>query len=171
MPGSGKEEFINVAEEFGFEVVRMGDLVREEALRRGLDLNDVSVGGLANEERERYGMGIWAERTIPKITGPRVIIDGVRGIAEVKVFRDAFSSDLSVVSIEASGDTRYERIRSRGRKDATLTRAQFEGRDERERSWGIEMAMKDAEYTIRNEGALEDYQAEARSLLGELVRM
>jgi dephospho-CoA kinase len=171
MPGSGKEEFIKVAEEFGFEVVRMGGLVREEALRRGLDLNDTSVGGLANEEREKNGMGIWAERTIPKITGPRVIVDGVRGIAEIKVFRDAFYSDLSVVSIEASSDTRYERIRSRGRKDATLMREQFEDRDERERSWGIEMAMKEADYTIRNEGALEDYRTKARSVLGELVRM
>jgi dephospho-CoA kinase len=171
MPGSGKEEFIEVAAEFGFEIVRMGDLVREEARRRGLDPGDTSVGGLANQEREENGMGIWAERTIPKITGPRVIIDGVRGIAEIKVFRDAFSSDLSVVSVEASSDTRYERIRSRGRRDATLTREQFEDRDERERSWGIEMAMKEAEYTILNEGSLEDYRREVREVLGELVRM
>jgi dephospho-CoA kinase len=171
MPGSGKGEFIKVAEEFGFEVVRMGDLVREEALRRGLDLKDTSVGGLANEEREKNGMGIWAERTVPRITGRLLIIDGVRGIAEIKVFRDAFSSDLSVVSIEASSETRYDRIRRRGRKDAALTREQFEDRDDRERSWGIEMAMKEAEYTILNEGGLQDYQRRARDVLGKLIRM
>jgi dephospho-CoA kinase len=170
MPGSGKEEFIIVAEELGFEVVRMGDLVREEARRRGLDLDDLSVGGLANEERLKHGMGVWADRTIPNITGPLVLIDGIRGIAEIEVFRDEFSSNLFVVSIEASSKTRYERIIQRGRKDATLTKEQFHERDEREIGWGIEQAMNEADHTIRNEVGLEDYREDVRRVLKEIIR-
>ncbi len=34
MPGCGKEEVARIAERMGFSVVRMGDVVREEAARR-----------------------------------------------------------------------------------------------------------------------------------------
>lgn len=171
MPGSGKEEFIKVAADYGFEIVRMGDLVREEARRRGLDPSDKSVGGLANEERVKYGLGIWATRTIPEVTGPRVIIDGIRGVAEVRVFREAFSSDMVLVSIEASSDARYDRIRQRGRKDATVTREQFDRRDEREKRWGIEQAMEEANHVVGNEGGLEEFHAAVRKVLEGAVGM
>src|SRR5206468_11240710 len=64
MPGCGKEEFIRVATERGFPVVRMGDTVREEAARKGVGASDEAIGGFAHAERERLGYGIWAERTI-----------------------------------------------------------------------------------------------------------
>src|SRR5437773_942901 len=51
MPGCGKEEALAVAQTLGFSVVRMGDVVREEALRRGLPITDATVGGMANAER------------------------------------------------------------------------------------------------------------------------
>ncbi|MEE9116409.1 MAG: AAA family ATPase [Thermoplasmata archaeon] len=171
MPGSGKEEFVKEAEDLGFDVVRMGDIVREEARKRGLSPSDMSVGGMANEEREKNGMGIWATRTIPKITGQRVVIDGIRGIAEIKVFREAFSSDLFVVTIDASSDVRFERIGRRGRKDATLTRERFDGRDEREKRWGIEQAMEEADHVIMNEGTLKEYHQAVRKVLEDLMGM
>lgn len=171
MPGCGKEEFIKVAKESGFDVVRMGDIVREEATRRGLDSDDKSVGGMANEEREKYGLGIWAVRTLPRIKGTRVMVDGIRGIAEIEVFREAYPENLWVISIEASTETRYERIKRRKRKDATYTREQFDKRDEREKKWGIEQAMAEADFTILNEGSLDEYQKEAEKVLKEIIRM
>ena len=55
MPGSGKEEFAKIAQKRGFSIVRMGDTVREETKKRGLELNDRNVGRLAHEEREKTG--------------------------------------------------------------------------------------------------------------------
>ncbi|UCD92224.1 MAG: flagellar hook-basal body complex protein FliE [Methanobacteriota archaeon] len=171
MPGSGKEEFVKVARELEFDIIRMGDLVRDEAEKRGLDMDDRSVGNLANEERELFGQGIWAVRTLPRIKGQRIIIDGIRGIAEIEVFRKAFKSDLLVISIEAGSDVRYERIVQRKRRDATLTKEQFTNRDERERRWGIEQALDEADFVIVNEGSLEEFQKEAERVLEEIVRM
>lgn len=165
MPGSGKEEFIKVAIEHGFDVVRMGDIVREAARARGLELDDSSVGGLANNEREKHGMGIWATRTLPRIGGSRVIIDGIRGIAEINVYREKFRERMFVVSIEASRDVRYERIKARGREDTTPTREQFNDRDEREKSWGVEHAMAKADFRIVNEGSLERFREETSEVL------
>lgn len=89
MPGAGKEEFLKICETRGAKVVRMGDIVREKAGEFGLDSSDNSVGTLANEERKRYGMDIWAKRTIPLVGGELVVIDGTRGPDEVKAFRHA----------------------------------------------------------------------------------
>lgn len=169
MPGSGKEEFIKVAVDLGFEVIRMGDLVREEVERRGLEFDDASVGGLADSEREEYGMGIWALRTLPRIAGSKVLIDGIRGIAEIEVYREAYPENLYVVSIEASDEVRYKRIRERGRKDATPTREEFNERDEREKGWGLMEAMAEADYRILNKGSLEEYRTEAQRVLRDII--
>ncbi|MCK4443583.1 MAG: flagellar hook-basal body complex protein FliE [Thermoplasmata archaeon] len=169
MPGSGKEEFIKVATDLGFQVVRMGDLVREEVRSRGGDLDDASVGGLANSEREKYGMGIWALRTLPKISGSKVLIDGIRGIAEIEVYREAYPESLFVVSLESSDKVRYERIKERGRKDATPSEEQFKERDNRERSWGLQEAMAVADYRIANEGSLQEYKEEVARVLREII--
>jgi dephospho-CoA kinase len=169
MPASGKEEFISVATDLGFEVVRMGDVVREEVRRRGLELDDTSVGGLGNSEREDYGMGIWALRTLPRIRDTNILIDGIRGIAEIEIYRDAYPDNLHVVSIEASERVRFKRIKERGREDATLTREEFDMRDERERSWGLAEAMAKADYRILNEGSLEEFREEAERVLREIM--
>src|SRR5437016_13319431 len=94
MPGCGKEEVLVVAKNLGFSIVRMGDVVREEAQRRGLPITDATVGGMAHAERESHGFGIWAERRLPRILGERVVVDGLRGRAELEVFRKAFGEAL-----------------------------------------------------------------------------
>jgi dephospho-CoA kinase len=89
MPGSGKEEFVNIAREQGFSVVRMGDVVREEVKNRGLELSSENVGRVASEERQKHGLGIWAEKILPLITGDMILIDGIRGDEELEVFKEA----------------------------------------------------------------------------------
>src|SRR5256885_16627477 len=110
MPGCGKEEALAVAKTLGFSVVRMGDVVREEALRRGLPITDATVGGMANAERQVHGMGIWAERTVPRSTGGRVLVDGLLGRAGLEIFQEAFGADLSVVAVHASPKSRNDRM-------------------------------------------------------------
>ena len=40
MPGSGKDELIEVAHRMGLATLKMGDLVRDETRRRGLQLTN-----------------------------------------------------------------------------------------------------------------------------------
>ncbi|MEM3934540.1 MAG: AAA family ATPase, partial [Thermoplasmatales archaeon] len=58
MPGSGKDEFANVAKEIGVEVINMGDIVREYTINSGLDIS--KSGDVASMERKLNGMDIWA---------------------------------------------------------------------------------------------------------------
>ncbi len=167
MPAAGKEEFQKVAAEEGYGIVRMGDVVREEARRRGLPITDAAVGGMAHDERQKHGVTVWAERTIPHVRAERVCIDGLRSPAELATFRKAFGRGLVVFAVVAPAKMRWERVQRRARADDAKTWEEFLRRDERERGWGLEEVIAQAEVTIVNEGMLEQfYEAVRKALRG-----
>jgi dephospho-CoA kinase len=168
MPGSGKEELVKIAILEGIKVVRMGDVVRAEVKNRGLELSDNNIGRIATDERERYGYGVWAERTISLVKDDVVLIDGIRGEAELEVFKMAFGGDMVVVGVHASPKIRYKRIKERMRKDATMTWEAFCERDARELGWGIDNAMALCDHMIVNDGTLEEYKKNVKNLLKAL---
>lgn len=168
MPGSGKEEFVKIAIEEGIKVVRMGDVVRAEVKSIGLELTDGNIGRIASEEREKHGYGIWAERTVPFVKGDAVLIDGIRGDAELEVFKRVFGEDMTVLGIHTSPKIRYERIKKRKRMDATMTWEAFHERDARELGWGIGNAIALCDHMIVNQGSLRQYREEVRNLLKAL---
>ena len=169
MPGSGKEEFLKICADRGAKIVRMGDIVREKAKEFGLDSSDMSVGTLANEERKRYGMDVWAMRTIPYVGGELVVIDGTRGPDEIKAFKNAFGEDLKVIAIHTSPKERFRRLKSRGRPDSPMTWDEFEHRDLRELAWGLGQAIAQAEYMVVNESSLADLKKTVDKMLDEIV--
>ena len=164
MPGSGKEEFLNIAREKGYEVVRMGDVVREHAEKKGISFEDKSLGSFAHEERVEHHEGIWADRTICNITEENTIIDGVRSTNEVNIFKSDLG-DLKIVAIHASPETRFERLKERGREDAPKTWSEFNDRDHRELNWGLGRVIARANHMIINEGSLKEFYSESRKLL------
>jgi len=169
MPAAGKEEFLMICQARGAQIVRMGDIVRAKAKEFGLDNSDNSVGTLANEERKRYGMDVWAKRTIPFVGGDLVVIDGTRGPDEVKAFKKAFGESLVVVALHSSPRTRYDRIKTRGRGDSPESLAEFEQREVREMAWGLGNVIATADYMIVNEGTLEDLKVAVDILLDKLL--
>ena len=168
MPGCGKEEILAVAKDLGFSIVRMGDVVREEAQRRGLPITDSAVGGMATAEREARGFGIWAERTLPRIHADRVVVDGLRGRAELDVFRKAFGEALVVLAVHTSPKTRHERMLRRKREDDALTIEAVRARDLRELSWGLGEVIATADIMLVNESSLDEFRRQARVALERL---
>jgi dephospho-CoA kinase len=168
MPGCGKEEALAVAQGLGFSIIRMGDVVREEASRRLLPITDATVGGMANAERQVHGLGVWAERTVPRIRGDRVLVDGLRGRAELEVFRNAFGDALVVVAVHASPKTRYERMLRRRRTDDAGSLEAFHARDLRELGWGLGEVIAMADVMLVNEGTLDEFRRQAKAALERL---
>ena len=167
MPGSGKSEAVNVAREMGIPVIRMGDCVWEEVKKRGLELNDENVGRIANEMREKYGMDIWAKKTLEKIdpSWSIVVIDGIRNIEEVEFFREKLGKDFTLIAIHASPETRYRRLMERKREDDSTTLEKIKERDERELRWGIGVVIAMADVIIVNEGSLEEFRKNVKEIL------
>jgi dephospho-CoA kinase len=166
MPGAGKEEMVSIALELGFEVHRMGDVVRAEAAKHAVAPED--VGKFAHKEREEHGYDIWAKRIVPLVKEGDTIIDGCRGMSEVKVFRQAFGDDVKIVAVHSSPSARYPRLVNRARSDAPKDVSEFEERDRRELGWGLGETIAMADIVLVNERDLGSFRREAAALLEEL---
>ena len=171
MPGAGKGECAKYAQKLGFKVVNMGDLVRLETENQGLELKDENVGRIAHSEREKHGYGVWARRTLGNLKEMNIkpdeliIIDGIRGSTEVDVFINAFLDKFKTIAIKMPKEKRFELLQQRKRKDAPISRADFDARDERESKWGIKDAIEKADYIIFNTGTLDELRASVKELL------
>ncbi|HEY6238521.1 MAG TPA: AAA family ATPase [Thermoplasmata archaeon] len=169
MPGSGKDELVEVAHGMGLATLKMGDLVRDETRRRGHPINNANVARVANEEREKHGPGIWAQRALPKLTETKTLVDGCRSDSEVTVFRHNFG-DLFVLGIFSSPEQRYDRMMKRGRGDDGAGLQEFYDRDRRELKWGIGNAFALADGILLNEGPLDEFRRSARSTLERILQ-
>lgn len=171
-PAAGKSEAASIAAEMGIPVVVMGEEIRAELRRRGLPLNDETAGRVATELREKEGRDAVAKRCIPRIKEIGieiekgvVVVDGIRGIAEVETLKEEFGDEFLLVNIEAPLTIRYERILSRGRGDDSLSLDEFKKREARENGWGLGEAMQQASLVIKNEGSLAEFKAAIKKLL------
>jgi dephospho-CoA kinase len=153
MPGSGKSLVVETAVELGYGVVVMGDVIREETQKRGLELNPQNIGRVMLELRRKGGASVVADRCIPKIEqqeSEKVIVDGLRSLSEVEVFKKRFPN-FSLMAVYASPEARFNRIFRRKRSDDPDGWELFHERDMRELSVGLGNTIAMAEYLIINE--------------------
>ncbi len=172
LPGSGKGEAAAVAREEEIPVVTMGDVIREETRRRGLDPSE-HHGEIAGKLREEDGETAIADRCVPMVREaaegqdgePVVLVDGLRSMAEVDRFVEAFGEEFLLVSIEAPFDLRAQRLGDRGREATDLDREKLREREERELGFGMGEVMDAADLTIDNDDSLEAFRDQVRAVL------
>ena len=152
MPGAGKSTVALFLKEKGFTVLTMGDAVREEAERLGLEPTDMNLGKLMLKLRQDLGPGAIGHIVLQKLgrdgSFGNVVIDGIRSIPEVEVL--ANTGHVKLLAIHASKLTRLKHLKERGRPDAPTNSIEFAGRDRRELSIGISEAIALADETISN---------------------
>jgi dephospho-CoA kinase len=166
MPGSGKSEVAQAYRDTGIPVIVMGDVVREETRRRGLDANPENTKKVMLELREIDGLGAIAKRCIISLRSQKsdtVVVEGCRSIAEIDVFED-YADEVSIVCVHASPRVRFERLRNRNREDAPPTWAVFRERDIREISVGLGGVIALSDVMLINEGTLDNLRLQARKL-------
>ena len=172
LPASGKGEFSKIAAGMGVPVIVLGDMIRKAVQEAGLDPTDANLGAIANRLRAERGMDAIALLCVPEIqqqTAPLVLVDGIRGDAEVAVFRRIFSG-FTLISIDSSFETRLARIRERGRSDDFESADELRLRDMRELGWGLGNALKEADIHLSNEGTLAEFSTAVHYLLDTLGR-
>lgn len=174
LQAAGKTEVARVFLRFGIPCVRMGDVVVEEVRRMGLEVNEKNVGEMAEEMRKKHGMEIIAKLNIPRIEeagkgGEAVVVDGIRGIAEVEEFRRAFGERFVLCAVLAPARTRFERVAGRRREDDAESFAEFVEKDRRELGWGLAEAIALADVFIVNDGTLDELRKKAEELYRRVV--
>lgn len=165
LPGSGKSIVARIAKSMGISIIRMGDIIRDEASKR-----DADIGKTAVKLREEYGKYVVAERCVEIIKGlnennhKNYIIEGIRSPAEVKIFRKNFKY-FKVIAIHSSPKTRFLRLKKRKRSDDSPNFHEFNKRDNRELNFGIGDVIATANYMIVNEGPIWKFKNSIRNIL------
>jgi len=157
MPGAGKEELLNVARSMDIPFLRMGDIVREFHATSGAAEQGLSVGQVANGEREKHGKDIWAKRAIERMSGDLFLVDGCRSLDEVYSYK-GLSDQVYIIGVHAPRMVRYERLVRRGREDAPKDIAEFDERDNRELGWGLGSVIALSDILIVNDQDLETFK-------------
>jgi dephospho-CoA kinase len=174
MPGAGKSSVASFLKEKGFEVVTMGDVVREEAKRQGLEPTDINLGKMMLKLRQDLGPGAVGHIVLQKLardgsSSNVVVIDGIRSTAEVEVLKKV--GHVRLLAIHASQDTRFKHLRKRGRADAPSSSNEFAGRDKRELSVGVSEAIALANEMISNNDlTLEQLKLRAYDIVKEWLK-
>ena len=177
LPGSGKSVVSRVAKKLNIPIVRMGDVIREEAKKRNQKTGEVAV-----ELRKEYGEFVVAERCIQtiknhlnsfnrssKIKVPIskcniFMIEGIRSQYEIEIFKKNFK-DFKVIAVHSTPETRFKRLKKRMRPDDSIEESEFLLRDERELNFGIGNVIATADYMIVNEGPLKKIKGIIRCIL------
>ena len=167
MPGAGKEELLNVARSMDIPFLRMGDIVREFHQTSGAAERGLSVGQVANGERELHGKDIWAKRAIERMSGDIFLVDGCRSLDEVYSYK-GLSDSVYIIGVHAPRYIRYDRLVKRGREDAPNNMAEFDERDNRELGWGLGNVIALADIMIINDSDLESFQSKVKKELEAL---
>lgn len=185
MPGAGKSSVASFLKEKGFTVITMGDVIREEAKRQGLEPTDVNLGKMMLKLRQDLGPGAVGQIVLEKLQRDRnnsnnnndggggdrcenpsrnVVIDGIRSISEVEVLKKV--GHVRLLAIHASQDTRFKHLRERGREDAPSGSDEFTGRDVRELSVGVSEAIALAnEMVSNNDLTLDELKLQAYNIV------
>jgi dephospho-CoA kinase len=176
MPGSGKSVFAEHAEELGYHIVVMGDVVRAKVVEEGFEPTPERSQKMMIKLREKMGEQAIAHLTCETIDKmieegkKNIIIDGIRSQAEVLHFQEHLGNDFVIVAIHVDPSLRYERLRIRGRKDAPTTEEDFKKRDISELKLGLGETIAFSNYVIPNNKTLDDFRILSLDLLNELEK-
>lgn len=166
MPGAGKTTVARALKANGFRIITMGDVVREEAMRQGLEQDDINLGKLMLKLRKTLGPGAIAHLVVQKMqrdSSMLVAVDGLRSMPEVEVLKK--HGVAKILGIHAPKEARFRFLKGRSRKDAPKTEDEFMTRDKRELDVGIVEAISYADSIITNDRTIKQLQEKALEIV------
>jgi dephospho-CoA kinase len=172
MPGAGKSTAAMALEKLGMKRIVMGDVIRTETRRRGLEANEKNTGDVMKDLRAKYGAGAVAEVCLQQMKenkSDRFVVDGIRSVEELEVFRR--EGKVLVLGVHASMYRRYQLLKERGRSDDPVSWKMFRSRDERELKIGVGNAIALADELVSNEhNSPENLQKQVTQLISEWMK-
>ena len=169
LPGSGKGIVSDIATKKGAIIVSMGDIVREEAKKRGEGSKET-----AKNLRKEFGEYIISELTIEKIKKLQeegventIIVEGIRSLHEVDMFKENFDNFI-ILSIFANTNIRFERLKKRMREDDSQDFNEFKKRDMSELGFGIGSVISLSDRLIINESDMESFIQDINAFFDEI---
>ena len=114
---AGKGTVASFLEKHSFVYHSLSDTLREELKRRNLEESRENLIQIGNDLRKQGGPGVLADLMIDSLLSSEDhIVDSIRNPSEVKSLRRVYPNHKFVlISVDASPEIRYERLKSRNR--------------------------------------------------------
>ena len=170
LPGSGKSTALEFVKEIA-PIITMGDVVRDEVIRRGLEITPVTLGEISKQIRLESGSQIVAKKCIEeikRINETTVFIDGIRSMDEVLLFKEYWN--FQIIAVICDEDVRYKRLSDRGRSDDTLIFDDILERDRREVNFGLTEVIGHADYKVQNNSDTKSLKKNIREVIENILR-
>jgi dephospho-CoA kinase len=169
--GSGKDELLKyLREKHNVPFLSTGDMVREIAAKEGKEPTRENLQEISQRYFQEFGRGCFVQLAAENIQRNGWLIGGITGIRsldDVNVLRNIFGKDFILINVSVSNpEIRYRRMFKRGEDRDPHTYEQFLRQDAAEEElFHIQSAAQDADYTIGNDGTLNDLHCEIDRLV------
>ncbi len=170
--GAGKGAVVEyLVREKGFAHYSVREFINDEVRRRGLPVNRDSQTCVGTALRREHSPSYIVEQLYRRaeIVGGNAIIESVRALGEVDFLKAR--GDFLLLAVDADPSIRYERIASRGSEKDAVSFEKFLADEGREMSsldpdeQNISACLARADYTLRNDGTLEELYAQVDNAL------
>lgn len=171
---AGKGTVAEFLKQRGFAYFSLSDVIRDALAERGEEPGRENMIRAGNAIREQGGPGALAIGMLKKVdVAQKTIVDSFRNPAEVIEFQ-SLGDGFALIEVTASEETRFERIKSRGRvgdpKDIDTFR-ELEQRELTGDPTGQQLVATAAlaDHRVANDGDLESLHSQLQSLLNTLL--
>jgi dephospho-CoA kinase len=180
MCGSGKSVLSDELVKKGYYFFRFGQITLDIVKEKGLEPTEQNEKQIRENVRKEHGMSAYAKLNLPKIEKflekGNVVGDGLYSWSEYKILKEKFKDQLIIISVQTPPKLRYQRISERisNETDTDLRNRSFPIEQAKSRDYseieniekGGPIAM--ADYTITNEGTLEEFKEKIKKLINIL---
>jgi dephospho-CoA kinase len=171
--GSGKGTLVEYLIQKGFQHYSAREFITEEVTKRGLLLDRNSLRSVANDLRMQNGSAYVIESLFKKalVLGGDSAIESIRALGEAQFLK---SQGALLIAIDADRALRYARITERGSATDKVAYATWVEQEEREwhnenaHDMNVRAVMAMADFTIQNNGTLEELHAQIEAVLSRV---
>ena len=171
--GSGKGAVADILVAQGFEKLGHSDIISQELVRQGIEVNRDNQVSFANKMRKEYGRGYWAKKLIEKIEkGKNYVVEGFRNVAEVEEFKKL--KDFILIGVASGRKRRYHWLMRRKRAGDPVNMEEFMKVETRDflqmNEYGQQNALcfASADYFLVNEGSLHELSRQVAQMLNKI---
>ncbi len=172
LPGSGKSVASKLLSRKGIPAYNSSHIIKEEVIKRGLELTVESEEHIARQLRKEHGMDAPARFLANSIENEKsdiICIEGFRNIEEAEYMERL--GKIFLVEIRAPKNVRHERLIRRGGPRDPKDREAAEWRDGKEIERGLGNLLeteKYAKFVINNNGNLQSLEKSLDEILDKI---
>jgi dephospho-CoA kinase len=165
--GAGKGEAAEILKAQGYDDFSLSDVIRDKLQEEGKAASRDNMIEKGNALRRQFGPDILARLIMDRVRG-KAVIDSIRNASEVEYLRAR--GGFVLIAVDAPVETRFERVRARGRDESAQTLEQFVRKEAEEKGGDagaqqLDKVMAMADITLINDGSLDDLRRKLEELL------